>query len=244
MYAGIKFNGYQQNNLPTIIFIPGTLISTEIYEQVKIPPGFQAVYVDWMAGDKSRRVDFVAGQIAQFIQDKSFPKLILVGYSSGGVIAMLSYLNLQDRSLVSGIMLSNTGLSTAGQANSTLPDTIRTAWTDAAIENFIRRCFVKPLDEAMYNKLFNYAKQWPADVVLEPVMSLRDIELTPKAKEFACPVYIAHGKLDPVRKVFHAEALRDSIANTKLWLLDAGHSPMYEASEQYSQILNEMVETV
>lgn len=244
MYSGIKFNGYTSDNLPTIIFVPGSLIAPAIYENVKIPSGFQAIYVDWMAGTECRNIDFVGQQLTNFIQDKKFPQLILVGYSAGGVIAMLGYLNLANKELVAGVILSNTGCSMLGQTNSSLPDTIRTAWTDAAVEAFVRRCFSKPLDEKMYAKLFAYARQWSAAVVLEPVLSLRNIDLTARLGEFSCPVYIAHGELDPVRKVFHAETLRDLIKDSQLWLLDAGHSPMYEASEAYSEILAKLVRKI
>lgn len=244
MYTGIEFNGYQNDNLPTVMFIPGTLIAPAVYEKVVVPNGFQAIYVDWMSGRVCRNIDFVAEQVAQFIKDKKFPALIIAGYSSGGVIAMLSYLNLIDKSLVNGMLLSNTGCSIAGQTNSSLPDTIKNSWTDESIEAFIKRCFCKPLEETMYVKLFSYARRWPSNIVIEPVLSLRNVDLTERLKNISCPVYIAHGELDPVRKVFHAEMLRDLIPDATLWLLDAGHSPMYEASEEYSCILSKLAKQV
>lgn len=243
-YGEMKFNGYQSNNVPTIIFIAGSLVDPMIYERVKIPEGFQAIYLSWMEGTESRNIDFVAEKLAKFISVKKFPKLILAGYSSGGMIAMLTYLNLKDKQLISGILLSNTGCNTATQTNTTLPDIIKTAWTEEAISNFIKRCFSKPLDDETFAKLLLYAKQFPSEVALEPVVSLRKLDVSDKLSQVICPVIIAHGELDPVRPINHAETLKSLIKNSEIIFLNAGHSPMYEDSENYTKALEKLVKKI
>jgi pimeloyl-ACP methyl ester carboxylesterase len=57
-------------------------------------------------------------------------------------------------------------------------------------------------------------------------------------------VIIAHGNHDRVRRIEHARILYENIKNSELILLDAGHSPMYEDSENYSKALLKLIKRV
>lgn len=239
-----KLNYYGNTDLgkKTIIFIPGTLISPQVFEKVCIPEGFQAVYISWMDSDGSHDVREVAKQLAAMIEEMRPGPVILAGYSSGGTIAILTYLALKKRSVIRGMLLSNTGPNVRGHSNEKSGEELMASWNREALDAFIRKCFVKPLDQKMYDALMKYGEGISARTRVEPLLSQREVDLTEQLAEISCPVILAHGKLDKIRTLDHAMQMKNGIPNSELFLLDAGHSPMYETPETYSRLLKQLAD--
>jgi pimeloyl-ACP methyl ester carboxylesterase len=238
----LKYIGNIERCKKSVLFIPGSLISPEVYDNVTLPDGYQGVKVSWINSDCNIELQDVADEIIRFVRDYDLKSVILAGYSSGGVISMLAYLS--DKEAISGLLLSNTGANTVNQTNTDLPNRIKTNWCEKDNIEFIKRCFYKPLDDEMFNKLLEYANRLTSEQFLRPVLSLRKIDLREKLSDIECPVIIAHGNHDRVRRIEHARILYENIKNSELILLDAGHSPMYEDSENYSKALLKLIKRV
>lgn len=238
----LNYVGKIKQGIPTILFIPGTMISPEIYINVTVPKGYQAIKISWIDSPCNNELYDVAKSIVDFIKENDLKKVILAGYSSGGMISMLTY--LEDKSNISGLLLSNTGANVVNQTDTSLPDRIRSNWTEEDTIGFINRCFYKPLDKEMFKILLEYANRISKEDFLKPVLSVRKIDIADRLHEIDCPVIIAHGKHDRVRGVIHAEQLHKGIKNSEVILLDSGHSPMYEDSENYTKALKTLVEKI
>lgn len=224
----------------TVIFIPGTLISPEIFDKVRLPQGVRAERISWMDAPGSHDVREVGKKIAGMIEEWNYESVILAGHSSGGSIAMLTYLALKNKSVVKGMILSNTGPNNQGHSNQKSKEELIASWNRKELEQFICKCFVKPLEPDMFEKLMRYGETISAETRVEPLMSQRELDLTKRLCEIHCPTVIAHGKLDTIRTLEHAEQLTEGIPGARLILLDAGHSPMYEDPEGYSAALAEL----
>lgn len=225
----------------TVFFIPGTLISPEVFERVRLPEGVCAVNVSWMDAPGSHDVREVGRKVARMIEDGNYGPVILAGHSSGGSIAMLAYLALGERSAVKGMILSNTGPNNHGHSNQKSREELIASWNRRELELFIRKCFVKQPEPEMFDRLMKYGEKISAETRVEPLMSQREIDLTDRLWEIRCPTVIAHGKLDTIRTLDHAGQLADGIPGSRLALLDGGHSPMYEDPEGYSRVLEDLV---
>lgn len=242
--CGLNYLGALKEGVPTVIFVPGTLISPVVFREVAIPEGYQAAYISWMDSEGSHDVRNVAEKLAGLIQISDLGPVILAGYSSGGSIVMLTYLALKNRELVKGMLLSNTGANNKGHGNAKSIEEIKESWDLAAFKSFLDRCFVRPIDKEMYAELHRYGSRFSPEERVEPLISQREIDLTDSLGEIECPVLIAHGRLDKVRTPEHAKQLAEGIKDSELIFLDAGHSPMAEDSGHYSEALGRLAEKI
>jgi pimeloyl-ACP methyl ester carboxylesterase len=240
--SNLKYIGNFEKGRKSVLFIPGSFISPEVYNYVNLPENYQGVKVSWINSECNLELQDIAEEIIEFINENQLENVILAGYSSGGVISLLTYLAGKD--VISGLLLSNTGANTVNQTNTDLPDRIRTSWKEKDSIEFIKRCFIKSVDDEMFHILLEYANNLTSEQFLRPVLSLRKINLLDKLGEIDCPVVIAHGKHDKVRGIEHAKTLNENIKNSELVLLDSGHSPMYEDSENYSKSLLKLIKIV
>ncbi len=237
----LPYFGTLEAGKPTVVFVPGTLISPVVFKDVAIPEGYQAAFISWMDSEGSRDVREIAGKLAGLIEDSQLDSVILAGYSSGGSIVLLTYLALQDRNRVRGMLLSNTGANNHGHGNAKSIAEIQASWNEDALKAFIDRCFAKPIDQALYSQLLQYGRKFTAEERVEPLISQREIDLLGSLGEIKCPVVIAHGRLDKVRTETHARQLAEGLCDSELIFLDAGHTPMVEDGEGYSQALQKLV---
>ena len=223
--SSLKIIGKFEKGKKSVLFIPGSGISPEVYNNVIIPKEYQGIKVSWINSPCNIELVDIARCIVEFIKKYYLKDVVLAGYSSGGVISMLAY--LEGKNVISGLMLSNTGANTINQTNTDLPERIKNNWSEKDRIEFIKRCFYKPLDTEMFKLLLDYFNSLTNQEFLNPVISLRNINLINRLKEIECPVMIAHGKYDNVRSIEHAEMLYKNIKNSEMIFLEAGHSPMY-----------------
>jgi hypothetical protein len=89
-------------------------------------------------------------------------------------------------------------------------------------------------------QLLDYARGIPARVVLEVLRSQHALDFGPSLGHIRRPVSIVHGHYDGVRTVEQAKAMTDAFADAELHVVDAGHSPMYEAPVVMAAIVREL----
>lgn len=230
---------FSKKNL--ILFIPGTLLSPCIYKNVSIPKGYEPIFLSWHNAPGNHTVSGVADKIISLIKAHNCQHIILAGHSSGGFIALQIYFQLSDKNVVKGLVLCDTGCNTQGHANQKSREDLIAEWNEAALDNFISKCFTAPIDDLTKRELKAYGLQITAEMRVEPLMSQRDIDFTPIIKNISCPTMVVFGILDKVRKLEHSQQLVDGIPHAKLCILPAaGHTPMYEDAEGYSSALMQL----
>ena len=177
-------------------------------------------------------------ELSELVKELELGPVILAGYSAGGVIAMEAA--IQDReNRISGLLLSNTGPCTVGHGDPDLPKRILGHWFSTDLfAPFLDRCFAFPIDPVLREKLLDYARQIPVNVVYEAAKTLREHDLRPRLGKITCPVVVAHGILDRTRTLEHVRMITDGVKDTQVHLLDGGHTIMVEDRDEWVAILN------
>ena len=237
----LLYFGNAENSRPTVIFIAGTLIDPRIFYGVKVPEGYQSVYLRWMEGEYSHSLTSVSQKLAAFIRTRRFSSYILAGFSSGGCIALLTALALPQEFAPSGILLSNTGTNTKGHGNQKSCEELEATWNRAAAEAFVLSGFSRPPRPEIFKRLLDYAAQFTPQVRVEPLKSQRQIDLTGHLQSIECPVVVAHGNADKIRTRAHACQLVAEIPQAELFLLDGGHDAMLEDPDGFQQAFDRLV---
>lgn len=221
-----------------IFLIPGTVLSPEIYKNVKIPDGYEAVYLSWHCAPGDHSIESTAEKIVSLLERYRCHNVILAGHSSSGFIVMQAYLTLKDKSIVKGMLLCDTGCNTTGHSNSKSPEEIKASWDENGLDAFLKKCFATQVDGETYEHLKEYGRKISAQVRIEPWVSQLRLDFTQRLGEISCPTAIVHGHQDKVRPIEHAQQLADGIRNAKLYVIEhSGHTPMYEAADEFSEVL-------
>ncbi|WP_427305989.1 alpha/beta fold hydrolase [Cupriavidus sp. H39] len=195
--------------------------------------------VDWASWPGPWNVENLATRLAHALRKRAGPTL-LAGHSLGGMITLLTALKAGKK--VNGLLLSNTGAHTGGHGDASLPDRVRTAWTEEISDAFLLSCFLRPPPPALWQEMRDYMARINRDAFLEAVITLRRIDVRPLLGEIACPAVIAHGRHDRRRHISFAQELADGIPDTALILIDGGHTPMIDNPQEYRAALDALVQ--
>lgn len=235
----LKYIGSPKKGKDTIIFVPGSMISPVVFDEIQIPTNLQKISISWIHSSSPWDINSIGNRLASLIENLKLGKVIIAAYSSGGVIALITTLKIPN--LINGLMLSNTGASTKGQGDPNLPQKIKDEWGDEFNKSFLKRCFFGEIPKAYKQELEEYAKNTKQEAMIEASVSLRQIDLTNRLKEIKCPVMIAHGVLDPIRTMEHIEILNKNLPNSTIRKIQAGHTVMLENPKEYNKALNELL---
>lgn len=216
-----------------LLALPGGGCAPAIYDSV-FHPDVDVHVVDWGRAPGPWDLPSLAQRLVRALRPRH-GKTLLAGHSVGGVIAMLTA--LAAPSMVDGLLLANTGAHTAGLGDPNLPHRIRTAWSADSAADFLRSCFWRPPDDALWRSLVDYLAQIDTTLFAEATASLRQTDLRASLPALSCPAVIAFGRHDERRKLSHAFELADGIPDSALMLLPAGHTPMVEAPRHYRDAL-------
>ncbi len=212
-----------------MLAIPGTLCSPAVFDRLaERLAGREAIdAVSWLTEPGPWDIATVAERIATGL---SGPVPVL-GHSTGGAIAL--WLALEHPELVSRLLLVDTGAHMRGHGDvAAIITTVETSWGPDLHRAVLARSFATPPADEDLQVLLAYAAAVPREAVLDVLRSQRDLDLTARLAELTCPVTVLHGTLDPTRTPEQARELADAIPGATLRLLDAGHTPVYEAPDE------------
>lgn len=96
-----------KKNPKKVYFVSGMCNSCSVYDRLKLPDGYEKVYIEWLIPQENETMDSYVHRMAQNI-DTSEP-FILVGYSFGGIIIqeMNAFLSPQKNILISSMKNEN-----------------------------------------------------------------------------------------------------------------------------------------
>ena len=236
---------YYKGNLDhenVILFVPGTALSPEIYKNVHVPYGYEAVYLSWHDAPGDHSIESTADKILRLIQQHKCRNIILVGHSSGGFIVMQTYFSLPNKSIITGILLCDTGCNTIGHVNSKSPEEIKASWSEEKTRvAFLERCFSSRIDDETFAHLKEYSTRISPQARIEPWVSQLHLDFTQRLCEISCQTMVVHGRYDKARPITHAQQLAQGIPHSDLFIIDhAGHTPMLGNPEKFSEALNSL----
>ncbi|MGD6740660.1 alpha/beta fold hydrolase [Streptomyces sp. BH106] len=226
-----------------VIALPGTFCSPLIFE--RLPPlldeHIEMHALSWMTDAPSHRIEEVAEWVAGSIGHAGQEPVLLVGHSTGGAIALQLALTRPD--LVGALMLINTGPNMRHHGDVTsLIDSMRRDGTADVVRAVMDRSFHRVPPAEVRERLLEYGHAVPVQAALDALSSQHATDFAPRLAQLRMPVSVVHGRFDAVRTVADAEAMTAAVPGARLSVLDAGHSPMYEAPEQVAEALGDLLE--
>lgn len=227
---------------PAVIGLPGNLISPAIFSQNLLKANTQIIPVSWGTSPGPWEIHEIGKRVIQLIKEHKLGPTVLAGHSVGGAIAMAAAIEAPH--LINGLILSNTGANTLSHGNLNFPNDIRNNWGQLLFQQFINKCFYKPVERSFKMHLLTYAELFNQKAALSASVSLREKDFRPYLSEIKCPTLIAHGRFDKNRSINDAKTLSEGIRNAELVLLDAGHTPMVEDQRAWYYALQSLLDRV
>jgi pimeloyl-ACP methyl ester carboxylesterase len=215
-----------------VVALAGTFCDPQIFARLAaISEGYDLHALSWMTDAPAWTLDALAGWVAGVIEDTFDEKVLLIGHSTGGAIALR--LTVMRPDLLRGLMLINTGPNMHrrhGDVLRVIAD-VEESGTAHAVPRVLQRSFhVQPQQEDL-ESLLAYGHAVPPLVAREVMRSQHATDLTPCLPAVHVPVTVVHGRHDLKRSVSEARLMADTVPNGDLVLADCGHSPMYELPE-------------
>lgn len=172
-------------------------------------------------------------------------KLIVIGWSMGGIAAIKYCLQNKDR--VKGLVLI-----------SAFPKFLKSDDFPLGLSPALMRNLEKKLETSFTNGLkFFYEMIMPdknsqhllADItpkdrgqILEDFEQLKTVDIREKLKEINTPTLIIHGNKDQIVPIESAEYLAKHIKNAQMYIFeDVGHAPFIERTKYFNQCLRQFI---
>lgn len=231
---------------PLLVALPGAGCSPAVLGGLQAP-GWTVQPVDWAQPPHSPHScdpRDVARRLADGLRERAADPLagpvVLLGYSVGGVLAMLAA--LQPGLPLAGLVVGNTGVNSRRHGDPGFPQRVRQAWTAEARHEFLRSCFARPPSPALWGQLCDYLANLPAAALLQSLEGLRSVDLAPALPALSCPALVLHGEQDSRRTVADARELAATLPGAGLQLLPGGHTPMVDCLPEYLQALHRFLD--
>lgn len=245
MSSNLKITEHLDPAKPAVLMIPGGMATPPaVFDGIAQEIPWQSAVIDWSTSPGPWDIVVLGNRVTELIEELGLKKVIVAGYSAGGVMAIQAAI-ADENHRIAGLLLSNTGPCAIGHGDPDLPKRIQEQWFSMELfEPFVARCFARPVDPQLREKMLDYAKLVDKEVVYQSSKTLREHDLRPNLGKITCPVVIAHGSLDKTRTMEHVKMLTDGIADTEVFLLDGGHTIMVEDHESWVEKLNYLIQKV
>lgn len=233
---------------PLLVALAGAGCSPAVFCGLHVP-GWTVQPVDWAepphsphSCDPREVARRLADALRPRVQEGDAGPVVLLGYSVGGVLALLTA--LQPGMPVAGVVAGNTGAHSSRHGDPGFAQRVRAGWSAQAREDFLRSCFARTPAAPLFAQLCSYLEHLPPHALLQSIEGLRAVDLRPLLPALRCPVLVPHGEQDTRRSVADAEDLAACLPSAQLRLLPGGHTPMVDCLPHYLQALHPFLATL
>jgi 3-oxoadipate enol-lactonase len=224
-----------------MLCLAGTYCSPEVFTGLDetVFPDVQILPISWMTSPGPWDLETLGRRVALLLRELDLGPALLAGHSSGGPIALLTALN--EPSLVSGILLADTGANTHGHGDITsIIRAIEQGPDKEFFDLLMRRSFYAQPDPALKGRLIAYASSVPREAALQALTSQAALDLAEELPKIRVPAMVVHGRYDQARPLAHAELLIERLPHAELRILDCGHTPMVERPSDFEQAVRRL----
>ncbi|SRR5579884_1415441 len=224
-----------------LLCIPGTYCSPEIFDSLDATafPALQILSISWMTSPGPWDIPSLGQRVSALLRELDLGPALLMGHSTGGAIALSAA--LAEPSLISGLLLADTGANTQGHGDiHSFIKIIEQGPGPDFFQQLLRRSFYHQPDAALIQRMTTYATNVPREAALQALTSQAALDLVDALPTLTMPVMVVHGRYDQARPISHAELLVKHLPHAELRLLNTGHTPMVEAPQAFEQALQRL----
>lgn len=198
--------------------------------------------------DKPKReypIKFFTKQVVDFLRFLGYDKVILIGHSLGGMIALS--ITIQKPQLVKNLILISTSV--------TFSQSIKNKWNlfglniafrlayKRLLKNIIKQIISTEKEDKEFKKLYKNALKIPKSVVLSTFKNMTSkFKIYKKLSQIYQPTLIIYGNKDKIISKSKIINLQDLISNSIVEVIEDGsHRVMVENHSQVNKIIDDFI---
>jgi len=186
-------------------------------------------------GEGCRTVQEYVEVIDQFVQALGLHKVVLVGNSLGGAIALQAALAFPP-------WLKGIGLVGTGAKLRVLPTILDQLAANIMPENLIAMSYSRSTPKELIEEIEADLSLTSNAVRLRDLLACDEFDIRTRLPEISIPSLIVVGEEDQLTPVKYAEYLNTNLGNaTMVKIARAGHMVMYEQPDRFNQTLAEFL---
>ena len=225
-----------------LVALPGTLCPPTVFAPLAecLRGEVTVDALSWLTGPGPWDIPSLADAVGHHVRQRHRGPVLLCGHSTGGTIAL--QVAAARPELVAGLLLVDTGphMRAHGDVDRILRR-VRDEWGADLRAAVLDRSFATPLDPAERSSMLHWSAGVRQQAVHDVLTSQRTSDLTGALGRIAVPTVVLHGELDQARPVADARALAAAIPGARLRLVNAGHTPVYEAPHAAADAVRELL---
>jgi non-heme chloroperoxidase len=256
-HAGVSLRYDRVGSGPAVLLIHGWTLNRTVWERqvVALRDRHTAITVDLRGHGESSHprtgytVAAMAADLEHLVRTLAMPRIALVGWSMGGLVALELAQRLGERVSALGLVCTTAGgLTDAKSAHAVPKDEL--AATRASVESdfrgFAREFAPRLFKQAAASPFLAWAvgqmQKTPAHVAAACLDATLAADLRPALKKIKAPTAVLHGRHDNVFPVASGEELKKGIKGATLTVFEeSGHMPFLEEPEPFNEALAKLL---
>jgi pimeloyl-ACP methyl ester carboxylesterase len=217
-----------------LLFLHGAGGSSKVWTFQKRVFGGQ--HMELHEGGGKRTIEEYAEFVREYVERKNLGRIVLVGHSMGGAIALMYALKYETERLV---------LVGTGARLRVAPEILDSLAKDypSACRMILGYAFAQNPPESLFRMAFADMESVPPSVTLADFEACNAYDVTARLGEIRVPTLILCGMLDRMTPPKYSQFLSERIANSRLHLIEgAGHMVMLEKPDEVNNIMKDFLE--
>jgi len=242
--AGIAYQYHQSadGESPTLVFIHGAGGNRKSwhYQWLALKEKYSLITLDLPGHGKStalgaQQVSAYSQALIQLLEELKPVKIVLIGHSMGGAIAMTTALSRPE--MVAGLILVGTGAKLR-----VLPAIMDTLAQDIFPEEIIHCAYGSQASPELIAGGRQEWQQTPCSITLGDFQACNSFDVSGELNNIVCPTLIICGDEDQLTPVKYSLSLCQQITGSSLAVIPlAGHMVMLEQSDSTNQIMQQFL---
>jgi non-heme chloroperoxidase len=252
-HAGVSLRYDRAGSGPAVLLIHGWTLNRTVWERqvVALRDRHTVITVDVRGHGESSHprtgytIPALAGDLEHLVRALNVPRIAVVGWSMGGVIAMQLAQQLGTR-LSALALVGTTAGGLADPKNPLAPPESEWTGVRAALEadfrSFVREFAARLFKAGAASPFFAWAvsqmQKTPVHVASACLDAVFAADLRPALKNISAPTAVLHGRHDAVLGFAGGEEIKKGIKGAELVVFEeSGHTPQLEQADAFNAAL-------